>query len=54
MRLVLLLLAVGLLTQAQNFTLYRSTDPSAKCLDGSPAALYFQPGTESDKFLIFF
>lgn len=42
------------LTFSQNFTLYKSKDPAAKCLDGSPAALYFQQGVEADKFLIFF
>jgi hypothetical protein len=50
----LLLLALLSLALAQNFTLYKSTDPSAKCLDGSAASLYFQAGSESDKFLIFF
>jgi hypothetical protein len=40
-----LLLTLCALTFAQNFTLFKSLDPSAKCLDGSPAALYFQPGT---------
>lgn len=45
MRLLCLLLALAILSKAQNFTLFRSNDPSAKCLDGSPAALYFQPGT---------
>lgn len=29
------------------------TDPDAKCLDGSPPALYIHQGSETDKFLIF-
>lgn len=39
---------------AQNFTLIHLNDPAAKCLDGSTPAFYFHPGTEADKFLIFF
>lgn len=54
MKVIYLLLALVVLAQNQNFTLFKSNDPSAKCLDGSPAALYFQPGTEPDKFLIYF
>lgn len=29
------------------------TDPEAKCLDGSPPAIYVHQGTEKDKFMIF-
>lgn len=45
MRLLCLLIALTILVHTRNFTLFRSNDPSAKCLDGSPAALYFQAGT---------
>jgi hypothetical protein len=55
MKIIYLLLA--LLTVAiadNNFILIRNSEPAAKCLDGSSPALYFHPGTESDKFLIYF
>ena len=31
-----------------------NTDPEAKCLDGSPGALYVHEGTEKGKFFIYF
>lgn len=30
-----------------------TTDPDAKCLDGSPPAFYVHQGTETNKFVIF-
>lgn len=52
---IYLLLSLLIVSLSQsNFTLYRNKDPAAKCLDGSSPALYFHPGVESDKFLIYF
>lgn len=52
---VILVLSFILATSSKN--VYRkvihNTDPEAKCLDGSPGALYVHEGTEKDKFLIF-
>jgi hypothetical protein len=51
---VIYLLALLTVSLADNFTLHVSSDVAAKCLDGTSPALYFQAGTESDKFLIYF
>ncbi len=32
----------------------QTTDPQAKCLDGSPSMYYIREGIEKDKFLLFF
>ena len=42
------------ITLTQNFQLIKHIDSPAKCLDGSPAALYIQPAPNSDKFVIYF
>jgi len=42
------------LTLTQKFQLIKHFDSAAKCLDGSPAALYIQPAPKSDKFVIYF
>jgi hypothetical protein len=34
--------------------LYRHQSDEARCLDGSPAALYFAPGSQTDKFVVYF
>lgn len=31
-----------------------NTDPKAKCVDGSPPALYIHQGNDPNKFIIFF
>lgn len=51
------LLAIIFALSAANAQKYRkivhTTDPDAKCLDGTPPALYVHEGSEKDKFLIF-
>lgn len=52
---LIIYLSIFLVSASANFELFKHSDnPSAKCLDGSPAALYFQLGTETDKFVIYF
>ncbi len=56
--------SLGLLLIVSSLNSYLCTEPyikiihnvdeSARCLDGSPAALYEHIGEEKDKFLIFF
>lgn len=51
------LLAIIVVLSGINAQKYRkivhTTDPDAKCLDGTPPALYVHEGSEKDKFLIF-
>ena len=42
------------LTATEDFTLFLHEDQAAKCLDGSPSGLYYHPGKQSDKFIIYF
>lgn len=51
---IIYLLALACATLAAEFILHRHEDASARCLDGSPAALYYQVGVQSDKFVIYF
>ena len=52
--LVLALLALLSLASAQKYKkIVHTTDPDARCLDGSPPAIYVHQGTETDKFLLF-
>lgn len=52
---LIIYLSIFLVSASANFELFKHSDnPAAKCLDGSPAALYFQLGTETDKFVIYF
>lgn len=55
---ILLLSIINLIHSNSEFHLYKHpSSSSAKCLDGSPAALYFSPATETsnkDKFIILF
>ncbi len=53
MKVVYLILFISIVS-ADNFTLFKSKDESARCLDGSASALYYQSGVQSDKFLIYF
>jgi len=48
------ILAILVLVQNTDFIIHRQSDPAAKCLDGSPPALYFQEGTQKDKFVVYF
>jgi hypothetical protein len=51
---VIYLLAFLVLVHSEQFSLYLQEDPSAKCIDGSPAGLYFHAGSQTDKFVIYF
>ena len=53
--LLILVLAILIsVSQAENYKkVVHFTDPEAKCLDGSPPAIYVHQGTEKDKFMIF-
>lgn len=54
----ILIILIALISLSESTEPYKkiihNIDESAKCLDGSPAALYEHIGTEKDKFLIFF
>jgi O-palmitoleoyl-L-serine hydrolase len=54
MKIIYLLVAVLVLVSCEKFTLYKHENSAARCLDGSPAGLYFAPGQQSDKFVIYF
>ena len=52
---IYLLAALLAVSSCTNFTLHRHPgDSPAKCLDGSPAALYYLEGVQSDKFVVYF
>jgi hypothetical protein len=51
---IIYLFALACVTLAADFILHRHEDNSARCLDGSPASLYYQVGVQSDKFVIYF
>lgn len=56
MNIYLFLLLTGLFTfgTAQKYKkIVHVTDLDAKCLDGTPPAIYVHQGSETDKFLIF-
>ena len=51
---VLLCLVGSLKAEEQPFKkVIHNTDPNAKCIDGSPPAIYIPSGSEPDKFVIF-
>lgn len=55
--LILIAIVVGAFSNSQFHLFKHPEDSAAKCLDGSPAALYFSAATGSankDKFIIFF
>lgn len=53
-RLILVLAILLSLSYAQKYKkIVHLTDPEARCLDGSPPAIYVHQGTEKDKFLLF-
>lgn len=54
MKNILLLVVLICQVLSANFTIYKHVDSSAKCLDGSPAALYYQIGLQSNKFVLYF
>jgi hypothetical protein len=57
MKKYLLILVLAILlsaSQAQNYKkVVHLTDPEARCLDGSPPAIYVHQGSEKDKFMLF-
>lgn len=54
MKILILVLCLFSVIDAQKYKkIVHTTDPDAKCLDGSPPALYVHQGTETKKFLIF-
>ncbi len=53
--LLALLLVSAALAEEQPFKkVIHNTDPNARCLDGSPPALYIHQGTDPDNFIVFF
>lgn len=53
-KIVIFLIALILVAQSQKYKkITHTTDPDARCLDGSPPALYVHQGTQKDKFIIF-
>ena len=54
MKLICLIQILVILTISDNFTLIRHNSAAARCLDGSSAALYIHPATNSNKFVIYF
>ena len=52
---LLLCLLPAILAAEQAFKkVIHNTDPKARCLDGSPPALYIHQGNDPNKFIIFF
>ena len=45
---------IGSLWQKTYRKIVHNTDPEAKCLDGSPAALYVHEGNDKKNMIIFF
>ncbi len=53
-KILILVLCLFSVIDAQKYKkIVHTTDPDAKCLDGSPPALYVHQGTETKKFVIF-
>ena len=53
-KILILVLFLFSVIDAQKYKkIVHTTDPDAKCLDGSPPALYVHQGTETNKFVIF-
>lgn len=54
MKVIYLSILVTLTLAQDYFVLHKHQDPAARCLNGSPAALYFHKGKQFDKFVIYF
>lgn len=53
-KILILLLCISPTFLGQKYKkIVHTTDPDAKCLDGSPPALYVHQGSETKKFVIF-
>jgi hypothetical protein len=54
MILIFCVLFLTAVTQMPYQRIIHNIDPEARCLDGSPAALFIHQGSEKDKFMIYF